>query len=57
MAESAIGRKVLRPGIGIRAEDFLAASATEAGTGNDLLVLGLLVSVWCNYTTALVFLQ
>ena len=42
MAESAIGREVLRPGIGIRTEDFLAALAAEAGTGNDLLILGLL---------------
>lgn len=42
MAESAISREVLRPGIGIRAEDFLVASAAEAGTGNDLRVPGLL---------------
>ena len=42
MAEAAIGRKVLRPGIGIRAEDFLIASAAEVGTGNDLQILGLL---------------
>jgi hypothetical protein len=42
MAESAIGRKVLRPGVGIRAEDFFAASAAEVGTGNDLLILDLL---------------
>lgn len=42
MAEAAIGRKVLRPGIGIRTEDFFAASTAEVGTGNDLLILGLL---------------
>jgi hypothetical protein len=42
MAESAIGREVLRPGIGIRAEDFFVALAAEAGTGNDLLILDLL---------------
>lgn len=42
MAEAAIGREVLRPGVWIRAEDFLVASAAEAGTGNDLRVPGLL---------------
>lgn len=42
MAESAIGREILSPGIRIRTEDFLAASAAEAGTGNDLRVLDLL---------------
>ena len=42
MAEAAIGRKVLRPGIGIRTEDFFVASAAEVGTGNDLRVPGLL---------------
>lgn len=42
MTESAIGREVLRPGIGIRAKDFFAASAAEAGTGNDLQILDLL---------------
>ena len=57
MAESAIGREVLRPGIGIRAEDFPAALAAEAGTGNNLRVPGLLAFAWCNYITAIVFLQ
>ena len=42
MAEPAVGREILRPGIGIRSEDFFAATAAEAGTGNDLRVPGLL---------------
>lgn len=42
MAEPAVGRKILRPGFGIRSEYFFAARAAEAGTGNDLRVPGLL---------------
>lgn len=42
MAEPTVGREVLRPGIEIRSEDFLVATAAEAGTGNDLRVPGLM---------------
>ena len=57
MAESPVGREILRPGIGIRPEDLFSATAAEAGTGNDLRILDLLAFAWLNYTTAPVFLQ
>lgn len=57
MTESAVGREILRPGIGISPEDLFVATAAEAGTGNDLRVLDWLAFAWFNYTIAPVFLQ